>query len=524
MSAGIPNDNPVDAALPLVAISIAGLAFADGRQRNGSRIVLAIPVLLAWRLGVPEEHLRILLYGVTVAGAAGLFVARAVEEVRRTIAISDAIVFLLAVLVPARFLPFEPALLVAQTLAVAGTIALAMLIAERGRVPLEGLIVCLALGLIAPLVPLRASLVPVVVAAAIWMLRAPTPFTVPVAVGATALAGKWAIPILAAVSVASILVELVALRAPRRSTAAASVVVPIVSTTLSRSAGAAIAWFPEALGGLGGADPAARVAALLLGGFALVMRPALATIFVVTALALVLLVRKREAREDDRPFPLAAVVFSLAAVALCGFSGAVTSRFPLPVSLAAIIAVAAVAMPGVLVRRFALAGSAIASFAFLAVLVTQLPSTPNRSAMRNLDMRFALETGEMREIAVPDRTSSVRLVLSGGHLVNLAPDTPLCSVEARDGAGREIRLDLDVRDAADWGGGRRDHFFTSRNEWPVRLAGVIAGFGHEAFLPGSSDAGLDMPDMRIVRVTAARSLPANARLIVESVSAGGSGR
>jgi hypothetical protein len=356
------------------------------------------------------------------------------------------------------------------------------------------------------------------------MLRSPTLFTVPVAIGATALAGKWAIPILAAVAVALILDELVALRAPRRSAAAASVAVPIVSTTLSRSAGAAIAWFPEALGQLGGADSAARIAALLLAGLALVIRPALATIYVVTALALVLLVRKSEAREDDRPFPLTAVVFSLAAVALFGFSGAVTSRFPMPVSLAGIIAVAAVAMPGVLVRRFAVAGAAVASFIFLAVLATQLPATSSPSAMRDLGVRFALESGETREIALPGGTSSVRLVLSGGHLVDLAPDTPLCSVEARDGGGREIRRDLSVRDASDWGGGRRDHFFTSRNEWPARLAGVIAGFGHEAFLPGSADVVLDMPDMRIVRVTAAQSLPASARLIVESASAEGAVR
>jgi hypothetical protein len=205
-------------------------------------------------------------------------------------------------------------------------------------------------------------------------------------------------------------------------------------------------------------------------------------------------------------------------VALTGFSGAVTSRFPLPLSLAAIVAIAAIAMPGVLAWRMPMLGAAVASFIFVAVVVTQ-PVSSSGSGMRDVGTRFALEAGELREVALPVRARSVRLVLSAGNVVDLVPDTPLCSIEAIDGGGRLARRDLTLRDAADWGGSRRDHFFTSRNEWPARLAGVIEGFGHEAFLPGAAELVIAVPDMRVLRVTAARSLPARSRLIVESMKA-----
>ena len=119
---------------------------------------------------------------------------------------------------------------------------------------------------------------------------------------------------------------------------------------------------------------------------------------------------------------------------------------------------------------------------------------------------MALRPGESVEIDVPGNASS--LVFSGANLRRLAPDTVLGRIAP---GGTVIRM----RDVADWGAFRREHYYDMRNRIPRDAAGLLRGYGQTAWFDGGGRVALSRGSSRIT-VTADRTLPAQARLQIDA--------
>ncbi|HEX9983940.1 MAG TPA: hypothetical protein VGF69_11800, partial [Thermoanaerobaculia bacterium] len=61
---GVQHGTPIDAALPLLALIATAVAWA-----TSPAVMLAVPMLLAGELALPDERLRLLYFGVVMAGA-----------------------------------------------------------------------------------------------------------------------------------------------------------------------------------------------------------------------------------------------------------------------------------------------------------------------------------------------------------------------------------------------------------------------------------------------------------------------
>jgi len=99
------------------------------------------------------------------------------------------------------------------------------------------------------------------------------------------------------------------------------------------------------------------------------------------------------------------------------------------------------------------------------------------------------------------------LIVSGANVAKLRRGALLGRIEP---GGIAVR----IGDAADWGYLRRDHFYGTRNPLPRDPAGKIRGYGYEAWLDGAGRVPLPR-GARVIRVTAAAELPADALLQVE---------
>jgi hypothetical protein len=80
----VPAATPIDRALPLVAIAMTLLAWSA----ESSAVQLSVPLLIVTGIGVPDERLRLLLYGAIAAAAfAGTYVSARVDQFRAAAAI-----------------------------------------------------------------------------------------------------------------------------------------------------------------------------------------------------------------------------------------------------------------------------------------------------------------------------------------------------------------------------------------------------------------------------------------------------
>lgn len=160
----VARGTPVDAAMPFAAVLIVVLAW-----RCHPAIEVCVPLLVAAAIAFPEERVRLLAYGVIVAGA----FAAAVATVPRRFA--DCAVVTVAAVLVLRWIPFANVELVRELIVLAG--ALAVLAAARPPM----IVAAVAVALVTPAHPGKALLFPLIVAALVFFVR-----SVPVALGATA--------------------------------------------------------------------------------------------------------------------------------------------------------------------------------------------------------------------------------------------------------------------------------------------------------------------------------------------------
>ena len=120
-------------------------------------------------------------------------------------------------------------------------------------------------------------------------------------------------------------------------------------------------------------------------------------------------------------------------------------------------------------------------------------------------------------------TSRIRNPLSANNLFGanfsaLKEGNRVGTIEARDVRGRAIVRSLAIGDVVDWGSLRREEAFPSRNPLPRDPLWEIHGYGATAWLGGISRTTIALPDdLASLRITAAPSLPAGARLQIDSV-------
>lgn len=116
----------------------------------------------------------------------------------------------------------------------------------------------------------------------------------------------------------------------------------------------------------------------------------------------------------------------------------------------------------------------------------------------------ALPANQSLLLRVPE--NATHLIVSGANVPRHEAGALLGSVN-----GNPIR----VGDAADWGYMRRDHFYGARNPLPRDPAGKIRDYGYAAWVDGAGRVPLPR-GARMIRVTAAATLPKDAALQVES--------
>jgi hypothetical protein len=125
-------------------------------------------------------------------------------------------------------------------------------------------------------------------------------------------------------------------------------------------------------------------------------------------------------------------------------------------------------------------------------------------AERLTPLRFALKPGESIDIDVPD--GAKWLALSAANGFRLKRDTAVGTLDGRT---------LTMSDLADWGYMRREQWWRAHNVLPQIPAGIIRGYGYDAWVDGAGRVALP-PHATRIRVVADRRLPAEARLQVEA--------
>jgi hypothetical protein len=116
---------------------------------------------------------------------------------------------------------------------------------------------------------------------------------------------------------------------------------------------------------------------------------------------------------------------------------------------------------------------------------------------------YALKPGEAAEVDVPDGAKSVAISLANG--LQLKRGAVVATLD-----GRRVK----IGDVADWGSMRREVWWRSRNRVPRMPAGMLRGYGYDAWVDGAGSVALP-PHVTHVRVIADSRLPADARVQIE---------
>jgi len=156
------SGTPIDRAMPFVGVAIVFLAFVARCEA----IEICIPLLVAAAVTLPEERVRLLAYGVIVAGAFAAAVAVVPRRFVESAAIAVAAVLVL------RWLPWSNVEVVRELIVLLG--ALAVLLAAP-----RSIVGAVAVALVTPTHPGKALLYPFIVAAIVFVAR-----SVPAAIGA----------------------------------------------------------------------------------------------------------------------------------------------------------------------------------------------------------------------------------------------------------------------------------------------------------------------------------------------------
>jgi hypothetical protein len=275
-------------------------------------------------------------------------------------------------------------------------------------------------------------------------------------------------------------------------------------------------------------------------------------IVVVGSIALLFAIRRRDAAEPAGETPALLCVLVLAAVtpippgkmALLPLAVAVlvfvTRRLP-QAAIAAFflicaffaryslgtvyIAVAIVFLMPLLNRlkplTYATAVAIFALWPWSGIIARALPIVRNYD-MATGDVRpvgVALAPSEARTIDVPPHVRHAVVTMSGGQMARLKRGRIVGTIEAADTRGRTITTrPITIGDVSDFGFGRREQFFASRNPLPRFSPGEIRDYGANAWLWGAGRTAIASPaDIASLRIVAAPNLPHDAHLQIDSV-------
>ena len=494
---------PVDRALPFIASLITILAIAS--RRFGELVLVSIPVLLSIAIGVGEERIRLLGYGLTLAGAVVAAFLGLAERGAREIDGWRAVAFVIALAALLRGIPLSMSLLLPLGVVLAGIAALTVALGFGAdthpptRVPgarCAPLPLIVAVAIATPLTPLRATLFPLLLAVLVLVIRSRSLVAVAGAVVIALMAGTWAL-LLVAVTVIPAFLPL-----PYSRPAGNLVTLPVFrfgAAALAR----VFAFAPSVIHDAKSAGVSSILSAIVLAIAASLVRPGVALLYLIAAAVLLVPIATSEIRSR---LATPSLVFALLWVILFAWSGAIAPAFPLPVALITVLIISAMTLIPSVDAAVRISG-AIAAVAFVALVFFGFP----RGRFQVVERGAA--PGEAVTVLPESNHGKVGLVLSGTNLADFGPATVVGRIEIADARGRGYRRELTMRDFADWGAFRGTHFFTTQNAVPADFAPLLRGFGNQAFLGGLGRVTLELTQpVETITLSADPGLPPNARL------------
>jgi hypothetical protein len=185
--------------------------------------------------------------------------------------------------------------------------------------------------------------------------------------------------------------------------------------------------------------------------------------------------------------------------------GIPTRTLVIPFVVAAIVAICAPLVPKLVTLPAFVTAVMLIFFAWSGVAARGITyffrATP---AQRLAPLNFALRPGESVDVEVPGDAKSIAISAANGF--RLSRYTV---------AGTLNGHPLTMRDLADWGYMRRPQWWRSRNRLPRVPAGIIRGYGYDAWVDGAGRIALP-PHATRIRIAADPHLPAAVRLQVEA--------
>lgn len=139
----------------------------------------------------------------------------------------------------------------------------------------------------------------------------------------------------------------------------------------------------------------------------------------------------------------------------------------------------------------------------LLVRAPRLLLVPWTPAVHRAYVGAALHPGNSMSLDVP--TNATALIASGANVSRLRGGTVI---------GRIDGAPITIGQIADWGFLRREHRRNARNPLPRDPAGILRGYGYDAWVDGAGRIPLP-PGARTIVVTVERNLPPDAALQVE---------
>ena len=500
----LSNPTVVDSNLPLVAIALALLLWMLREAPLSSSLVVAVPILVIGCPFIPETSIRLAFYGFIVSVTVLLLVESALSV--GSLGRNRAACALLVLLAPVRLIGLPNSYVFGGVLAIAGAAYLVRALSKE-HVSATSFALALAVGLVTPVSPWRASLFPFVVVAALHLLGSRWNRTWIPAIAMMLLAGRWAV-LIGVIVVAARFTQRVKLPnglpllAPFRTAGSRG------TLAVSRI----FLFSPELFARALRQNRSTALAVLALLTVSLFLRPQIAGLAGLTAACIAF----AAPGNDQRPttVALSPVVMAALMLFLWPWSGILPAAFPLPLAIRSLIALAFVTtVPALMANRRAFA-SVTALILFCACVALSVMNASGNSQTIGL----ALAAGQSDNIRPDQKGTKISMTLSGAHVSGMSDRTILGAIDAVDIRGGVYRRAVTVGELADWAAMRPDGSFHSRNPLPVDPAGDIQGLGAGAWLTGKGRV-LIQTDQKIsmLRVTADRQLPPEARLQVESI-------
>lgn len=498
---------PIDDGLAWLAIIVVVASWVVPDESSPIAL-LGAPLLIANAVAVKDEPVRLFGYGVIVVAVVAFAAASLILS--RRLSRSRAVV-LATLAVAATVVGVSGGQMITAAIVLGGTAVLGFVVFHDGYRNAVPLALVAAVGVATPLVPWRASLVPLVIAAAVVVFRNSSWRNVVIAAVVGVVAGKWGLVMVLVPAAFSYLARryglddrAAPLAAPSPSRGALAGIVRVFAV----DPGAAVEMWAGGVALVGS-----------VGGLAVVgsfLRPALAMRF---ALAALVLISAAVPSREDNARATVPVAFLAIALAMLAWSGVTAAVFPLPLGVVPVVAVALIASTA-LAGRYSVFAGLVAGALFLAGVV-MLPSMVLKGSPVRGPRGTLLGAGDVLVARSSTGGGAVSLVAAGVDTAGLGPKEILGWMEILGGDGTGYRRAIRAAEVADWAALRAPVAFTSNNGIPRDPVGGVEGTGRGAFIRGSGLVTIRIGEPIVgVRIIGAKSLGSKGRIEVESVTFG----